>query len=401
MYTSALGDLFVRDVNNARVVVQAIGTDQVTTVVQGVDGRYLPTGHLLYRSGGTMMAVRFDAERLAMIGSPITVADASVSSGAAPLATHLAVSASGTLVYVPGSGSKGQDLAVLNRRGQIERRLGFPEGAYATPRVSPDGRHVAYFDRTSAANIWVAPLDGSAPPRRLTFRGQNRFPVWSPDGRDIVYESDREGDLAIFSQRADGSSDATRLTKPERGMAHAPEAFSPDGAHLLVSVSSSTGRALWLWSRQSGSLQQVEESNANATFSPDGRWIAYTTRGPGGASVVRPFPLTPARYQVPVPEKSANMAVHPVWSPKTSELIYSAGPGLLASAPVTMRSAVEFGVPTVVQIPGSGDVLIRSWDITPDGQHIVRIIERDQEGAPTINVVLNWSEELKRRLPAQ
>jgi hypothetical protein len=95
------------------------------------------------------------------------------------------------------------------------------------------------------------------------------------------------------------------------------------------------------------------------------------------------------------------MAVHPVWSPKTSELIYSAGPGLLASAPVTMRSAVEFGVPTVVQIPGSGDVLIRSWDITPDGQHIVRIIERDQEGAPTINVVLNWSEELKRRLPAQ
>jgi hypothetical protein len=141
-------------------------------------------------------------------------------------------------------------------------------------------------------------------------------------------------------------------------------------------------------------------------FSPDGRWIAYTVpqrgRGPT-TSVVRPFPLTAARYQVPIPEQSANMAIHPVWSRKAPELIYSVGPGLLATTTVDTRSAVEFGAPSVVQIPGAGDVVVRSWDLTPDAQHFVRVIETDVDGtlSPPINVVINWTEELKQRVPTR
>jgi Tol biopolymer transport system component len=406
LYTTAARDEVARGTASARIVVRGLGTDEVTALLEGVDGRYLATGHLLYRSGASMLVVRFDPRRLTVAGAPVAIADAAVASGAVPFATHLAVSATGTLVYLEGSGSAGQDLAVLDRHGRIERRLGLPDLPYATPRVSPDGNQVAYSERTSDPNIWIVYLDGAGAPRRLTFEGRNRFPVWSADGRALAFQSDREGGQAIFLQRIDGDGAAERLTTPEAGTSHAPEAFSPDGQHLLVRVTSGDTHSLWLWARRDRSLtrvQGVESQRApNATFSPDGRFIAYTVVDRDrSVSFVRPFPLTAAQYQVPLPEQSANLTIHPVWSAKAPELIYSAGPGLLATAPITIRSTVEFGTPTVVQIPGTGDPLIRSWDVTPDGQHVIRVIETNVDGtrAPPINVVVNWFEELKARVP--
>ena len=92
-----------------------------------------------------------------------------------------------------------------------------------------------------------------------------------------------------------------------------------------------------------------------------------------------------------------------MWSRKTSELICSVGPGMLATATVDTGSVVQFAAPSVVQVPGTGDPSIRSWDLTPDGQHIVRIIETDLAGSlsPPINVVLNWFEELNARAAAR
>jgi serine/threonine-protein kinase len=402
------------DANTARIVVQPVAGGEPTTVVQGVDGRYLATGHLLYRSGGTVMAARFDLRRMTIEGAPVAVIEASASSGMMPLATHFDVSSSGTLAYVVGSGSSPQDVALLDRRGQIVKRLALPDGMYATPRVSPDGLHVAYSDRSGAANVWIAKLDGAGPPRRLTFSGRNRYPVWSADGQYLAFQSDRAGDQAIYWQRADGNGEAERLTTPEAGASHAPEAFSPNGEHLLLRIVNREGPSLWSWSRRDRSMQSLEGATtraANATFSADGRWIAYTigqsTQGLGnagvGISIVRPFPLAAARYQLPIPEQGANMGIHPVWSRKTPELVYSVGPGMLATTAVDTRSGVQFGAPSVVQIPGTGDVSVRSWDLTPDGQHIVRVIETDLAGSlsPPINVVLNWFEELNARAAAR
>ena len=415
LYTLAPGRQFGLDANTARIVVQPVAGGEPATVVQGVDGRYLATGHLLYRSGGSVMAARFDPRRLTIEGSPMVVAEMSASSGQMPLATHYDVSSSGTLVYVAGSDTSRQDLALLDRRGQIVKRLGLPSGMYATPRVSPDGLRVAYSDRSSDPNVWIANLNGASPPRRLTFSGRNRFPVWSADGQHLAFQSDRTGDQAIYWQRADGDGEAERLTTPQAGASHAPEAFSPDGEHLLLRVVSGEGAgfvsgegaSLWSWSRRDRSMQRVEgelSRSSNATFSPDGRWIAYTVGQPGqGNSIVRPFPPTAARYQLPVPEQGANLGIHPVWSRKTRELIYSVGPGMLAAAAVDTRSIVQFGSPSVVQIPGTGDPSVRSWDLTPDGHHIVRVIETDLAGSlsPPINVVLNWTEELKQRVPTR
>jgi dipeptidyl aminopeptidase/acylaminoacyl peptidase len=280
---------------------------------------------------------------------------------------------------------------------------------YATPRVSPDGQRVAYSERTPDPNIWIANLDGASAPRRLTFEGRNRFPVWSADGQHLAFQSDREGGQAIFWQRIDGDGAAERLTTPDAGTSHAPEAFSPDGRYLLVRVTSGDANSLWSWARSDRLLTRVPGTESgratNATFSPDGRFIAYTVVDKDrSVSFVRPFPLTAAQYQVPLPAQSANMTIHPVWSLKAPELIYSAGPDLLATAPISIGSTVEFSAPSVVQIPGTGDPLIRSWDVTPDGQHIIRVIETNIDGTrapPVVVVVLNWFEELKANVPVE
>ena len=125
-------------------------------------------------------------------------------------------------------------------------------------------------------------LDGKSAARRLTFGGQNRAPVWSADGQWIAFQSDREGDLAIYRQRADGSATAERLTKPEKGAAHIPQAWTPDGAQLLFTVAHDrqyTLQTMTLADRKISEVPNVRSTiPTEASFSPDGRWIAYQSR---------------------------------------------------------------------------------------------------------------------------
>ena len=127
----------------------------------------------------------------------------------------------------------GQDLALFDRSGGIQP-LKLPAGTYRAPRVSADGKTVAVEgeDETGEIYILLYNLAGTSAMRRLTFGGHNRGPVWSPDGQWIAFQSDREGEPAVFRQRADGTGTAERLTKPEAGSTHSPQSWSPDGANL-------------------------------------------------------------------------------------------------------------------------------------------------------------------------
>jgi Tol biopolymer transport system component len=103
-------------------------------------------------------------------------------------------------------------------------------------------------DDGKEAIIWIYDLRGTSSLRRLTFGGNNRFPIWSADGQRIAFQSDRDGDAAIFRQRADGTGQPERLTKPEQGESHVPESWSPDGRHMSFSVSKGSTFTLWTWS---------------------------------------------------------------------------------------------------------------------------------------------------------
>jgi serine/threonine-protein kinase len=402
--------------DKAQIVVQSLKTaERKTLITGGSDGRYLPTGHIVYALSGVLFAVTFDPRALTVTGGPVPVVEGGVKrSNSGNLATtHLSISGTGSLVFVPGpaSTSSGRfDLALFGRDGTVEK-LKLPPGQYESPRLSPNGRQIAVgTDDGKDASVWIYDVSGTASIRRLTLGGRNRVPVWSPDGEQVAFQSDREGDLAIFSQRADGTAPAERLTKPDKDMAHVPESWSPDGKTLLFSVakgSTYTVAALSFPDKKVSVLTGIESAQPpSAAFSPDGRWVAYSMEAPGTtarALNVQPFPLTGVPYQV------ARSGIHATWTPDGKELLYGPAAAQEVAVSVTTRPSFTFGkpVPVLSSFLERGPSYERSNDITLDGQRLLGVVAADLAGAtgipaaPQIQVVLNWFEELKARVPAK
>ena len=243
--------------------------------------------------------------------------------------------------------------------------------------------------------------------RRLTFGGNNRLPIWSADGQRIAFQSDRDGDRAIFWQAADVSGAAERLTKPDAGTSHVPESWSPGGERFLFSVTKGTDVSLWTFSlrdRKATPFGDVHSSTpTGAVFSPDGRWVAYasTVEGRTTTIFVQPFPATGAKYQVPM--SGAGNQHQPLWSRDGKELFYNPRPGGFEVVSVTTSPTFVFGNPVAIRrpFPAAGPTLPRAYDITPDGRFVAAVAAGpDATLTPRIEMVLNWFEELKQRVPA-
>jgi hypothetical protein len=242
--------------------------------------------------------------------------------------------------------------------------------------------------------------------------------VWSPKGDRIAFQSDREGDLAIFSQRVDGDGQAERLTKPEKGIEHAPESWGPIGDTVLFRASRSgdeSSFSLWMLSvddkddkkdKKPAPFGGVESAIPTfAAFSRDGRWVAYDQSEPGKNSevYVQPFPATGAKYQLPLSRDNH----HPVWSSDGKELFYIPGPGDFASIAVSTAPAFAFGSPMPVKqvLQNDAPASPRQYDVMPDGRLLGKLsADQSTTGTPItsqINFVLNWFEELKQRVPVK
>jgi serine/threonine-protein kinase len=392
--------------DKARIVVQSLKTSQRKTLIDGgSDGRYIPTGHLAYTVGGTLFAVPFELATRTVTGGAVPLVDGvrrvtAVTVGGA----HFAFSRSGSLVYVPGPQSGGQqDLMLFDRKGAAEE-LKLPPGYYEYPRVSPDGKLVAFETSDGKeTNVSIYELSGVSSVRRLTFGGNNRFPIWSADGRHVAFQSDREGDLAVFWQPAGGGT-AERLTKPEPGTLHLPESWSPAGDALLFSASKGSETSLWIYdvrNRKVAPFDDVKSSPfpPDAAFSPDGHWVAYQVgelNQGEGTTYVQPFPPNGTKYQIA-------RGGRPLWSRDGTELFYVPAPTQFSM--VKVRTQPSFSFTSPVAVPrgfGVADPLSpRPYDIMPDGRIVgVGIVGQTQPGsASQIEVVLNWFEELKARVP--
>ena len=386
------------------------GGERKALINGGTDGRYLATGHLVYMLSGVLLAVPFDVQQLEVIGGPVPVVEGvrrASMNAASSGSSQMAVSGNGTLVYVPGqvSSDAGNDLAFFDRDGKTEQ-LKLPLDVYGAPRVSPDGKLLA-FETTNEKDsaVWVYELSGATAMRRLTFGGKNRAPMWSPDGQWIAFQSDREGDLAIFRQRADGSGAAERLTTPERGSEHIPQHWSPDGARLLFTIRRDQQFTLATMSLTDRKIAPVADTQSpvmiNAMFAPDGRWIAYQGReGSGNVVYVQPFPSTGAKYLLP-----QEGAGHPTWLPKGNEIVVNYAPQRSAIVTVTARPGFAFGRPS--EFPRGGRfepnpaTERRNIDFMPDGRRLIGVLLPGQSGGVVSNqfvVVLNWFEELRQRV---
>lgn len=404
--------------DKATIVAHSLADNSRRVLIDGgADARYLETGHLVYAVGGTMYAVPFDVKTLAVRGSPVPViVGIRRAPGATNGAAQFAVSATGTMAYVTGPAtalSTARGLALSDGRSDAVP-LKLPSGIYAHPRVSPDGRLVAASrNEGGMSNVWTYDLKGTAASQRLTFDGQSRLPVWSADSRRVTFQSTR--DRAIWWQAVDGGT-AERLTSPLDGEEHIPEAWSPDGSHLLFSIRKSARYALTVLTLKGlkaepfGDVQSADP--ISASFSPDGRWIAYAWTQSGGGAVspnrgvfVESFPSSGVKRQAP----KILLDYHPRWSPDGKSIVYVPGAARpLVSVPVSPGPPFVFGMPVEIMrapIPGLLSIDFRGYDLLPDGR-IVSVSSAlgdavSSSSASEVRVVLNWHEELKRLAPAK
>jgi serine/threonine-protein kinase len=405
--------------DNAQIVVQSLASrDRRMLIARGTDGRYVEPGYLLYALGGTVFAIPFDAARRELRGGAVPVIEGvrrsiSATTGVAQYAT----SKTGTLLYLPGPPGMATDervLAVSNEAGVITP-FKIPSGPYVHVRTARDGRHVAIgSDDGKDAIVWLYRLDGSRSLQRLRVQHRNRLPIWAPDGERIAYQSNREGDLAIFVQRIDGTGMPMRLTTAAQGEEHIPESWSPDGNHFLFSVAKNDRYSVQVLSIANKTTTPFPNGESaeplGAVFSPDGRWVAYSVgvpgavRGPNRGVFVQPFPPNGQIYQAP----QRSLDFHPLWSPSGRELIFvpTAASRQFATVPITLGRDVSFGdgkfVPARVTA-GRTSGQLRAHDILPDGRFIglINPAEADttQAAGSELRVVLNWFEELKQRVP--
>ena len=417
--------------DKASIVAQSLTDNARRVLIEGgSDARYLPSGHLLYAVGGTMFAVPFDPARLTLTGAAVPVivgvSRATFMTGAA----QVTVSDTGTLAYLPGFATTAAAMfrLVLGDSRGDPVPLAMPPAAYVHPRVSPDGRVVAVGrNEGQTTDIWTYELSGTSEIRKLTFGGHNRFPVWSADSRRVTFQSEREGDRAIFWHAADGTGLTERLTKPGDGEEHIPEAWSRDGNRLLFSVAKGSRFSLWLLTLDGKKIERfgrVESSTVpfSANFSPDGRWVVYTLEDRsalGGSSqepsgprprpnrgiFVEPFPPTGEKHLVP---RMTN-DYHPLWAPDGKRIFYVPNASRpVVAVPVTTSPTIAFGSPIEPSRSPRPDLAapeMRGYDYLADGRFI-SLSRAFGEGTSTplsgeVRVVINWFEELKRRVPTK
>ena len=386
--------------NNAKVVVQSVGTRERVDLVQGgTQPQYSPSGHLVYAQGGNLMAVPFDPQRLAVSGTAAPVVEGVLQSAFSG-ATQYSISATGTLVYVSGGLQSVQSKLVWVNRNGAEQPVAAPAHAYMFPRLAPDGRRVAVGITEQGTQNWLYDLSRDTL-TRLTFEGKaNLGPIWTPDGKRVAFNSDKEGPPNLFWQLADGSGGLERLTTSQ--FAQTPSSWSPDGQLLaFIEINPTTGvdvMVLRLGDRKVQPFLQTPFNETSPRFSPDGRWLAYISDESGRFEIyAQPYPGPGGKWQI-----STEGGSEPLWNPNGRELFYRSGDKIMAVEIITQpsfsagKSKVLFGG-SYQPTPAT----LTNYDVSPDGQRFLMLKPSEQaQAAPTqINVVLNWFEELKHKVP--
>ncbi len=379
-------ELQIGDSGERRVLVRGAST-----------GRYVSSGHLLYARAEEMVVVPFDVANLRVTGPPVTLADrASEQSGEG---AQYAVSNSGTLAYIPsGSSNSDRRLVWVGADGHVEP-VPAPPNAYTDPAVSPDGRSVAVSIQGPTQTIWIYDIARSTL-TTLPSMGSSQAPVWTPDGRRLVYRGTRAGYRNVFWRAADGAGEEERLTTGET--MQTPTSLSSDGMLLFfVDTAADTGADMLMMRLDGGRQPQVvlrtRSSEAAPLLSPDGRWLAYSSNESGrGEIYVRPFPNAGGKFAI-----STGGGSEPRWSRDGRELFYRNGDKMMA---VAMASGSIFTAGSArLLFEGQyqvNDAGAAGYDVSPDRRFLMIEPTALQQPATRINVVLNWFDDVNAHVGA-
>lgn len=400
----------VRGMERPRVIACRLDSGERREVLQDAsDARYVASGHLLFMRRGTLMAAAFDAELCKVTGPAVPVVDNVMHAVRQPndldetWAGQYDV-ANGTLVYLPGGlhPLKEAELLLTNRLG-IAQAVQLPTGPYFGPRLSPDGRHIAYVTGgTLPTDLWVHDFE-QRNSRRLTTDGGS-WPVWSPDGRMLLYRH-RDGPKLIA---ADSSGPPTSVPNNE-GWGAVTCSWKGSVAMTVVSRKWQNPEIWSLAMDATGlatSFMQADYPLRCPALSPDGRWLAYASWETGAADVyITRHPEGGKRIRVSTKgEADPTGGFSPVWTRGGRELVYVTqdAEGITHIFAVDIDTEREIRVGTARELfagPYMQTLPANGYDVSADGEKFIMAREEPEPPLARMQIVLDWGRELARLVP--
>jgi serine/threonine-protein kinase len=384
----------------------SLTTGEVTTLVSdGNSGTYLPSGHLIWIQGDSLLAAPFDLSRRTITGDAYTVIEGILTEKDIGSLAHYAVSNEGTLAYLPGTAqTSGMRPAWVALDGTAEP-MPLPTESYLSPRVSPDGRELLLSRQTESRSLWLAePARGVISP--VTEDETNQYwAIWTPDGEHMVFNSQQDNEpVNLWVQRVDHSKPARRLTTAN--VHHVPMDITRDGRTVLFLESAWAGGSFDVnllhmdGETRITPLLTTSAHEVHPKLSPDDRWLAYASDVTGRMEIyVQRFPDLGATVRV-----SPNGGVAPLWSPSGDRLYYRSENGRrIFAVDVIDGDPIEFGGEKLLfegrftpDIPWG-----RKWDIHPDGDRFLILQIGSSDPVEGIRVIVNWFDELERLVPSK
>ena len=362
----------------------------------GWKSKYAPSsnpdiGYLLFLREGTLMAQPFDHRRLELTGQPAPVAER-VNDG-----RSFSVSKNNVLVFHQ-SADLDQQPTWYDRAGKVLGTVGEP-GDHVGMALSPDGARLAVTNGKFPANpkLWLLDLSrGGAITRFTSGSAKHSSPVWSPDGRSIIFGSDREGSINLYRKPADGVKEEELLLKSSEDKF--ATSWSPDGRFLLYTVlDKKTKLDLWVLplegDKKPHRFLNTEFNEAQARLSPDGHWVAYSSDESGRTEIyVRSFSLNSAATATEIGGKlpiSNGVGFAPHWRGDGKELNYMTSGGRLMAVEIATNPVFQAGTPQPLGILPNA-----AWDAARDGKRFLGLANRSAPQPYT--VILNWQAGLKK-----
>ncbi len=384
----------------ARIAVKRLDGDgsEPKLLVPGGGGyaRYIRDGarrrgYLVYARSEGILAAPFDESRLEVTGQAVPVVDGvltNLSGGA-----HFDLSAGGTLAYVPGTtGESERDLSWVALDGQATPALRI-HGMSRFWTLSPDGTRVARNNTAGPSrDVWIDSLANGAR-TRVTHADDNFSPIWSADGNWVAFA--RGIPFAkMIRRKTDGSEVEEQLSASSNYQQ--PSSFSPDGTALLYSeFDPAAGSDIWVLTLPAAARPFVKTnfSEGNASFSPDGRWVAYQSNESGRFEIyVRPYPEGIRKFQV----STEGGVSAPLWSPSGREIFYRATSGVMMAASVETAPDFRTGTPRAL-FDGTG--YEPTFGVSPDGRRLLMMpLIATESAASEVHLVLNFQAELRQRV---